>query len=861
MTALTTRVGLPRAAAVVLLAFAIGAVVLIAGTREFPELHTILDTSIAVLSGVLTLLLWDMGGHTRSDFVRWLAVAFGLTFSLEILHVLVNVEWLGPLADVTHSRSLLRPATWSPAAYLLPLALMGALWRLARGKGSFVAFMVGGLAVGAVLFALYQRLPTYLPPNALGVTRPALMLAPLLWLVVAVWAWRLRNQHRLAQVICWAGATLFCGHAVMLYSDAPSDGQAMIAHLGKACGYLVIVLWVMRTAADDMRERFRAEAALANMNVELDRQVAERTSELESANVDLNREAGERQLADAKAVAQLARLNLLHQITRAIGDRQDLDSIYQVAVRSVEQQLPVDFALLCEFDGMARTLTVKSVGLNCRELGLTLAAPGPMTFSADDNGLRACVEGKLVYEPDITEMPFPLQAQLALAGLQSVVGAPLQVEGKVFGVFIAARFEAGAFSSADCEFLRQVSEHVALAAHQTQLYSALQAAYDDLRQSQQAVMQQERLRALGQMASGIAHDINNAISPVALYTEAMLETETGLSPTARNQLEIIRRAVEDVGQTIGRMREFYRQREPQLAGSPVQLNELAAQVLDLTRARWADMAIQRGVVIHVHTELAPHLPLVLGAESEIREALTNLVFNAVDAMPDGGQLTVRTRATDTPGFVAIDVQDSGVGMDAEARRRCMEPFFTTKGERGTGLGLAMVYGVAQRHSAEVAIDSAPGQGTTFSLVFPATAGDARAAEAAQEMPPRMRLLLVDDDPVLLKALSDALGNDGHLITPANDGQKGIDSFAAGQDGYPFDAVITDLGMPYVNGRQVAAAVKAHSPETPVILLTGWGQGMLAGVDSIPNIDLVLSKPPKLREVRAALARHARRAAE
>ncbi|HKP78357.1 MAG TPA: ATP-binding protein, partial [Phenylobacterium sp.] len=478
-----------------------------------------------------------------------------------------------------------------------------------------------------------------------------------------------------------------------------------------------------------------------------------------------------------------------------------------------------------------------------------------------ENALTPCIQGAVIYEPDIAGMPFPLQAQMSLAGLHSFVAAPLQVESQVFGCFIAARLAPDAFQSADCEFLRQLSEHIALAAHQAQLYNALQTAYDDLRQTQQSVMQQERLRALGQMASGIAHDINNALSPVALYTEAMLETEKGLSPAGRNQLEVIRRAVEDVSHTIGRMREFYRQRQPQLAGAPVQLNELAAQVLDLTRARWADMALQRGAVIVVETDLDPNLPLVLGMESEIREALTNVVFNAIDAMPDGGTLTVRSALTDQPGWVRIDVADSGVGMDDEARRRCMEPFFTTKGERGTGLGLAMVYGVAQRHGAEVDVQSAPGEGTTFSLIFPAATRAAAKNGGAPDMPPRMRLLLVDDDPVLLKALSDALGADGHLITPANAGADGIAAFAEGQDGVPFDAVITDLGMPYVNGRQVAAAIKATSPQTPVILLTGWGQGMLSGVEGIPNIDLVLSKPPKLREVRAALARHAPRAAE
>src|SRR6058998_2970209 len=182
-------------------------------------------------------------------------------------------------------------------------------------------------------------------------------------------------------------------------------------------------------------------------------------------------------------------------------------------------------------------------------------------------------------------MPSPFPQRLAAAGLCSLVAAPLLIEGKVFGVLVATRRQTHGFSSGECEFLRQLSEHVALAAHQARLYGALEQAYHDLRQSQQTVMQQERLRVLGQMASGIAHDINNAISPVTLYTESLLEKEPNLSPKARGYLETIQRAVEDVGNTVSRMREFYREREEQLTLAPIDLNVLAQQVIELTRVR------------------------------------------------------------------------------------------------------------------------------------------------------------------------------------------------------------------------------------------------------------------------------------
>lgn len=569
---------------------------------------------------------------------------------------------------------------------------------------------------------------------------------------------------------------------------------------------------------------------------------------------------------EARYQQQLERLSLLDTTTRAIGGRQDLKSILQVVLRSLEESLAVDFACMCSYDAPQKTLTVNHVGTKSQALALDLALTAPARIELDENGLSRCVRGHLVYEPDIQAVPFRFPQRLAQGGLRSLVVAPLPVENRVFGVLIVARREPGSFSSPDCEFIRQLSEHLALAVRQSQLHGALQQAYDELRHTQQAVMQQERLRALGQMASGIAHDINNAISPIALYTESLLEREPNLSARARDYLATIARAIDDVAQTVGRMREFYRQRLPQANLAPVDLNRVVQQVVDLTRARWSDIPQQRGIVIDLHAELEAGLPAVMGAESELREALTNLVFNAVDATPAGGTLTVRTRTTvEEPANATeqmlkaawVEVADTGVGMDDETRRRCLEPFFTTKGERGTGLGLAMVYGVIQRHGADIAIDSAVGKGTTVRLKFAVPAVAATPALRTGSVPVGsrcLRILLVDDDPLLLKSLRDTLEVEGHTIVPAHGGQEGIESFqAAHESGEPFDVVITDLGMPYVDGRKVASSVKEISPATPVILLTGWGQRLIAEGDVPPHVDRVMNKPPKPQQLRAELA--------
>ena len=562
----------------------------------------------------------------------------------------------------------------------------------------------------------------------------------------------------------------------------------------------------------------------------------------------------ERRLTEQRRKTELESLNLLQQITRAIGERQDLPSIFQEVLRALEGQLPVDFGCVLLYRPDDAALTVVAVGEGSRELADAMQLREAVRVPIDKNGLSRCVRGQLVHESDISQVQFAFPQRLACAGLASLVAAPLLVESRVFGVLVVAR-RAGDFASAECEFLRQLSEHVALAAHQAQLYENLQAAYDELRQTQQAVMQQDRLRALGQMASGIAHDINNAVSPIALYADSMMEREAGLSDAGRAQLQTIQRAIHDVAATVSRMREFYRANEPQLMQGPVQLNELVPQVLELTKARWSDLPQQRGITIDVQTRLQAGLPEILGAANEIREALTNLVFNAVDAMPAGGVLTVATCTVDQDR-VLVSVTDTGIGMDEESRRRCLEPFFTTKGERGTGLGLAMVYGMVQRHQAQIEMDSTPGHGTSVSLVFPVAGAVPGTAGVAQVVVPRgLRILVVDDDPVLLRSLSEVLQQEGHQVTAASGGHEGIEAVrSALAQGKQFSVVITDLGMPRVDGRQVAQAVKQIDPAVPVVLLTGWGERLASEGDVPSGVDLLLSKPPKLRDLRGALAR-------
>ncbi|HEX4644608.1 MAG TPA: ATP-binding protein [Verrucomicrobiae bacterium] len=605
------------------------------------------------------------------------------------------------------------------------------------------------------------------------------------------------------------------------------------------------------------------DAALQHAHDKLDVRVQERTRDLQSEIV-------ERKRAQEALQQQLTRISLLNQITQVIADRQDLSSILHIVLRQLEDHLLVDIGGVLLFDAQSDSLMLAA----WRERDLAAKAkmdlPPGGTISFPQTGFSACRDGQTVYVPDTGQGQALLLGKLDLAGIHCVVAVPLMVESKLFGILVVGRMDRNGFSSGESEFLRMLSEHVALAAHQAQLHTQLETAYNELRQTQQAVMQQDRLRALGQMASGIAHDINNALSPVVGFADLLLQFEPGLSQSAKKQLNHIKTAGEDVAHIVARLREFYRQRREKEPLLPVDLNLMAGQVVEMTRPRWRDIPQGRGIMVETVTHLAPDLPDVVGIESELREAMTNLILNAVDAMPQGGTLTISTRLSHqvvsgqgekAPGHVILQISDTGIGMSEQTLKHCLEPFFSTKGKRGTGLGLAMVYGVMERHEGKIEIESQIGRGTIVRLIFPLRQPSRQDAPAPDEIavPAPLHILCIDDEPLVRELLKEILEHDGHNVQVADGGLTGLDAFRlASERGRNFDVVITDLGMPYVDGREVARTLKSESPKTPVVMLTGWGAFMKTDGTVPLEVDGILSKPPRSNELRSILGRLTRK---
>jgi PAS domain S-box-containing protein len=375
----------------------------------------------------------------------------------------------------------------------------------------------------------------------------------------------------------------------------------------------------------------------------------------------------------------------------------------------------------------------------------------------------------------------------------------------------------------------------------------LHAAYEALQRTQAQVLRQERLYALGTMASGIVHNLNNTLTAVLGYTELLLQRSQVWEDPAvvEKYLGLIQRSSKEAARILARLRDFYRPAQGVEPSTTVDLVDVVDQAIDLTRPRWHDQASLQDQVIEVVKDLAP-VPPVEGHSAELRDALTNLIFNAVEAIPAAGTIAFQTRCVEER--VLLTIADTGVGMSEEVRRRCFDPFFTTKNDRGVGLGLSTVYGVVRRYGGTIDVDSTPGHGTTFTISLPVyTPAPPSLPHWMLDHPPN-RILLIDDDDGVRELVSLYLSSDGHLVETGVDGPDGLARFQPER----FDLVIVDRSAAGVGGDRIALTIKERSPATPVLMLTGYGDLMEAQSERPPGVDLVVSKPITPDALRAAV---------
>jgi signal transduction histidine kinase/CheY-like chemotaxis protein len=545
---------------------------------------------------------------------------------------------------------------------------------------------------------------------------------------------------------------------------------------------------------------------------------------------------------------QVERLERLSHVNRAVSASLRLDDVLDEITRAAGTLCDAPLATTWLADETERVLVRRAFhGVDDVRERL------PTRLAFGEGGVGIVAERREARLNVLVEVDPQIVGRDALLanGVRMFSGLPVMLGDRLLGVLAVGGRDDRPLGEAEQALLQALVGQAAVAIQNARLYEEARTheiearrALEELRRTQEQLVRMEKLRALGEMASGVAHDFNNVLA-VILGRVQLLQRKLE-DPTFQRWLAIVEQAALDGAQTVRQIQEFTRVRRDQPTQT-VEVNQAIRDAVEMTRARWQDEAQSRNIPIRLALSLAA-VPPVDGQPSELREVLTNLILNAVDALPRGGDIRIATR--ERAGWVEVIVADTGVGMSDSVRRRIFEPFFSTKGPSGTGLGLAMVYGIVSRHGGEILVDTAEGAGSTFTIRLPA--GRSTPAPA-----PRMpvtgtepvRVLVIDDEPFVRDTLGEILRQQHHQVVVADDGVSGLARFRE----TPFDLVMTDLAMPGMSGWQVAQAVKAARPQVPVVLVTGWGVEVQPDEMQTHGVDRVMTKPFRFEDVQEVVA--------
>lgn len=367
----------------------------------------------------------------------------------------------------------------------------------------------------------------------------------------------------------------------------------------------------------------------------------------------------------------------------------------------------------------------------------------------------------------------------------------------------------------------------------------LEKAMDELKSAHQDLVKQERLNALGEMASGIAHDFNNSLTAIIGFSELMLEFPKNLKDfeKAKNFVNSIRSVAEDAGTIVERLKEFYQLKGENAEFKPVFLDMVMEQALALSESKWKTDLKERGINIDIVKDLQK-VPAVNANEAELREVLSHVIYNAVEAMPKGGILSLTTR--EEKGNAVAEVSDTGMGMSEKTLKKCFDPFFSTKGEKGAGLGLSLSSVIVKRFNGELKVKSKEGEGTTMKIFFPVEGAvfEEKEPEATDMIEGPLRVLLVEDDPAVMEVITGYLKNDGHFVIGVSDSQTALKEVKKNK----FDLIISDGVMSRMRFDTFLPSIKKKHPNLPVILITGFRDASKESPERPNGVDLVVFKP-------------------
>ena len=542
------------------------------------------------------------------------------------------------------------------------------------------------------------------------------------------------------------------------------------------------------------------------------------------------------------AQQRTAEVETLATIGETLTSTLDLQQVLEVIVDSAVTLTGGQRAVVFELDQAGGSLRARAIRGIDMEPGFAL----PL-----GHGAAGAAAARLapVWSADALALPLPgfddtLEASaMSLDELgrrhnfRGVLGVPVISRETALGAVCVYWDEVHEPDEREIRLLSALARQAAIALDNARLVGDLRRTLDDLRAAQETLVRGATLRAVGELAAGAAHHLNNLLAVVLGRTQLLLMKNPD-APTATS-LRSIERAATDAAETVVRIQGFTRTAKRNETVS-FDLNAAVQDAIEFTRLRWQDEAQMKGAPIDVAFEQGSP-PAVSGRSAEIREVMTNLILNAVDALPVGGRIAVRTRGE--PGRAVVSVSDSGIGMSDDVKRRVFEPFFTTKGVKRTGLGLAVAYGTIRRHGGQVEVESEVGRGTTVTFWLPVDGppSDGPSLERVGS------ILIIDDEADVRELVADVLAGLGHSVTVAGGGREGLARFETGR----YDLVLTDLGMPDFNGWDVARAVKASRPDVPVLLLTGWADA--ASPADVPRVEGIVKKPFDLKQLTAAVS--------
>jgi len=530
-------------------------------------------------------------------------------------------------------------------------------------------------------------------------------------------------------------------------------------------------------------------------------------------------------------------------LTSTLDAQRVLEGIAESAISLIGAQRAIVF----ELDQEAACLRARAIRGVKVDLGFTI----PVGRGAA--GLAA-LRLEPMWTDDVIEHPLPgydepyfdsdmLLGTLARTyGGRAILAVPVSSRGAALGAISVGWDDVHQPGESEVRMLSALGRQAAIAIENARLVGDLRRTLEELRAAQETLVRGATLRAVGELAAGAAHHLNNLTAVILGRTQLLLMKKPDAAMEA--SLKSVERAALDAADTVRRIQGF--SRTAQVGGATqFDLNDVVKETIELTRARWQNEMMARGIAIELEARL-DDIPIVSGHRLEIREAITNLILNATDALPEGGRIVVSTRAE--PGRVLVSVGDSGLGMSSDVRRRAFEPFFTTKGVKRTGLGLAVSYGTVHRHGGQISIDSTPGKGTTATFWIPSGTVGADTPDALADGTKRAgSVLVIDDEADVRELVAEVLASQGHRITTAAGGSEGVQRFKEGH----YDLVLTDLGLPDLNGWDVARAIKVCRAAIPVLLLTGRDDDLSPATVSL--VDGILRKPFGVDQLVAAVA--------